>query len=97
MKITVTRFEPEAPSEGTSKEGKDFTEYQDDLDDQETFLLLERLRTSRSRLLIDGPNRTANFDLSTDGTINVEILSVADDFWAISEVSARSCNGHENF
>lgn len=88
LKITVTQFKPEAPSEGTLKEGQDYTEYQDDLDDQETLLLLERLRTSRSRLLIDGPNRTGIFDLSTDGTINVEILSVTDDFWAISEVSA---------
>lgn len=88
MKITVTQFKSEARSEGTLKEGQDYTEYQDDLDDQETLLLLERLRTSRSRLLIDGPNRTAIFDLSTDGTVNVEILSVTDDFWAISKVSA---------
>ena len=50
--------------------------------------LLERLRASRSRLFINGPNRTAIFDLGIDGNINVEILSVPDDFWAISEVSA---------
>ncbi len=88
MKITVTEFKSEASSEGTLKEGHDYTEYEDELDEQEALLLLERLRASRSRLLIDGPNRTAIFDLSTDGTINVEILSVTDDFWAISEVSA---------
>ena len=70
------------------KEGQDFTEYDDELDDQQAILLLERLRASRSRLSINGSNRTAIFDLSTDGTINVEILSVTDDFWAISGVSA---------
>jgi hypothetical protein len=70
------------------KEGQDYTEYRDELDDREAILLLERLRASHSQLFIDGPNRTAIFDLSTDGTINVEILSVTDDFWAISGVSA---------
>lgn len=69
------------------KEGQDFTEYADELDDQQAILLLERLRASRSRLSINGFNRTAIFDLSADGTINVEILSVTDDFWAISGVS----------
>jgi hypothetical protein len=88
MKITVTQFNPEAPSEGTLKEGQDFTEYDDELDDQQAILLLERLRASRSRMFINGSNRTAIFDLSTDGTINVEILSLTDDFWAISGVSA---------
>jgi hypothetical protein len=37
---------------------------------------------------INGSNRTAIFDLRIDGTINVEILSLTDDFWAISGVSA---------
>jgi len=31
---------------------------------------------------------TAIFDLGTDGNINVEILSLPNDFWAISEVRA---------
>jgi hypothetical protein len=36
---------------------------------------------------MDGPNFTAIFDLATDGTISVEIVSAIDDFWAISEVT----------
>ena len=39
-------------------------------------------------MFIYGPNRTAIFDLGTDGTVNVEIFSVIDAFWAISQVSA---------
>ena len=35
-----------------------------------------------------GPTCSAIFDLGADGSINVEIFSVIDAFWAISQVSA---------
>lgn len=87
MRVVVTEYKPDAPSEGYLKEGEDYKKYEVELSVEEGILLLQRLRSTHSRISFKGETGTTTFDLDPEGTISVEITSL-NAFWAISEVSA---------
>lgn len=87
MKVVVTEYKPDAPSEGYLKDGEHYKKYEVDLNVEDGILLLQRLRSTHGRMSFKGETGTTTFDLDPGGGITVEVTSL-NAFWAIAEVSA---------
>lgn len=86
MRVLVRQYKSEAPIGEYLQEGKDYTDHDDEVVVEDAVLLLQRLRSSRSRILLKSESCTADFELKQDGSMTVELTSL-NGFWAISEVS----------
>lgn len=84
MKVIVEESQ-ESPSDPLEPHGLIEHEYY--LDYDATLSLLRRLRSSGSYLHLAAQNYRIHFRLDPDEPIEVEIMSIVDEFWAMSEVS----------
>lgn len=85
MKIVVE--EGHAQSHADPSEQRTRNEYEVDLDHDGAVSLLRRLRSSGSYIHFAAPDYRIDFRLDPDELIEVEIMSVVDEFWATSLVS----------
>jgi hypothetical protein len=84
VKIVVQEGQAQSPSDPSKRHRN---EYEVDLDYEGALSLLRRLRSSGSYIHFAPQNYRIHFRLDPDDAIEVEIMSIIDDFWAMSEVS----------
>lgn len=84
MKIVVEEGQAESPLESAEQDRK---VYEVDLDYEGAVLLVHRLRSSGSYIHFEGETYKIHFRLDPGDPIEIEIMSIVDDFWAMSEVS----------
>ena len=84
MRIVVAEVQAQSPAD-PSEYTRD--EYEVDLDYEGALSLLRRLHSSGSSIHFAPQNYRIDFRLDPDEPIEVEIMSIVDEFWAMSEVS----------
>ena len=85
MRIVVDERRAQSPSDPSERQSRN--EYEVDLDYDGALSLLRRLRSSGSHIHFAPQDYRIHFRLDPDEPIEVEIMSIVDDFWAMSEVS----------
>lgn len=85
MKVIVEQHQAKSPWDPSEPDS--VIEYEVDLDYEGALSLLRRLRSSGSYIHFEAQNYRIHFCLDPDYPIEVEIMSIIDDFWAMSEVS----------
>ena len=85
MKIVVEEGQAQSPFDPSEQHRRN--EYDVDLDYEGALSLLRRLRSSGSYIHFAAQNYRIHFRLDADDPIEVEIMSIVDEFWAMSEVS----------
>ena len=85
MKVIVEQHQAKSPWDPSEPDS--VIEYEVDLDYEGALSLLRRLRSSGSYIHFAAPNYRIHFRLDPDEPIEVEIMSIVDEFWAMSEVS----------
>ena len=85
MKIAVEEGQAQSPADPSEQHRRN--EYEVDLDYDGALSLLRRLRSSGSYIHFAAQNYRIHFRLDPDEPIEVEIMSIVDEFWAMSEVS----------
>lgn len=88
MKVLVEEGQAQTASDPSEQDGR--KEYEVDLDYEGALSLLRRLRSSGSYIHFEPQNYRIHFRLDPDEPIEVEIMSIVDDFWATSELSDSS-------
>jgi hypothetical protein len=90
MKIVVQEGQAQSPSDTSGQHAR--TEYEVDLDYEGALSLMSRLRSSGTYIHFAPQNYRIDFRLDPDEPIEVEIMSIVDEFWAMSEVSDSRLN-----
>ena len=85
MKIVVEEGQDQSAGDPSKQQNRN--EYEVDLDNDGAVSLLRRLRSSGSYLHFAAQDYRIDFRLDPDGPIEVEIMSIVDEFWATSQVS----------
>jgi hypothetical protein len=85
VKIVVEEGQVQYPADPSEQHRRN--EYEVDLDYDGALSLLSRLRSSGSYIHFAPQNYRIHFRLDPDEPIEVEIMSIVDEFWAMSEVS----------
>lgn len=85
VKIVVEEGQAQSPA--SPSEQPSTNEYAVDLDYEGALLLMRRLRSSGSYIHFAPQDYRIDVHLDPDEPIEVEIMSLVDEFWAMSEVS----------
>jgi hypothetical protein len=85
VKIVVEEGQAQSPSDPSEQHAR--SEYEVDLDYEGALSILRRLRSSGSYIHFGAQNYRIHFRLDPSEPIEVEIMSIIDDFWAMSEVT----------
>ena len=85
MRIVVEEGQAHSPTDASEQHTRN--EYEVDLDYDGALLLMRRLRSSGSYIHFAPQDYRIDVHLDPDEPIQVEIMSIVDEFWAMSEVS----------
>ena len=91
MKIVVEEGQDQSAGDPSKQQNRN--EYEVDLDNDGAVSLLRRLRSSGSYLHFAAQDYRIDFRLDPDEPIEVEIMSIVDEFWATSQVSDHVGSG----
>lgn len=88
MKVTYTQFNPNTPQKNLYHQGVDYLQEDFDLDFDDTFYLLKKLKNHRSHIWIEAKTANLDFYIEFDDTLWVEIYGYENSvMWAISEIN----------
>jgi hypothetical protein len=85
VKIVVEEGRDQSAGDPSKQQNRN--EYEVDLDYEGALSLMRRLRSSGSHVHFVAPDYRIDFRLDPDEPIEVEIMSMVDEFWATSQVS----------